>query len=185
MTESFDERLAWHLQEAKKLAIINDQRAKKRAEAEEKKIKKLEESGIDTTEIRAKLKIPNSISQSTARKMEKHELDLGDICQVKGGKHEGKVVLVIKAGVQTKFGIKAITIEYSGEHQTGERVWVSPELLVFNGERDMDTANAIKEADYQEWKARQGAGVPPKSSFKPKNPWGKKKESDASDDFQY
>jgi hypothetical protein len=102
-----------------------------------------------------------------------HQLTLGDICTVASGKFSGKTVIVIKAGIQTKYGIKAITVEYSGEHKTGEKVWVEPELLTFNGATDMDTANAIKEADFQEWKARKNAGVPPASDFKKKS-WGNK-----------
>lgn len=102
-----------------------------------------------------------------------HQLTLGDICTVASGKFSGKTVVVIKAGIQTKYGIKAITVEYWGEHKTGEKVWVEPELLTFNGATDMDTANAIKEADFQEWKARKNAGVPPASDFKKKT-WGSK-----------
>jgi hypothetical protein len=117
--------------------------------------------------------------------MEKHELDLGDICQVTSGKYADKRVLVIKAGVSTKFGMKSITVEYFGQNKTGEKVWVSPEQLAFEGEADMVTANAIKEADYQEWKARKQAGVPPASAFKKKS-WGKPKNeapSDGDDSF--
>lgn len=101
-----------------------------------------------------------------------HQLTLGDICTVKSGKFSGKTVIVIKAGIQTKFGLKAITVEYYGEHKTGEKIWVEPDFLTFNGAVDTDTANAIKEADYQDWKARKAAGVPPASAFA-KKPWQK------------
>jgi hypothetical protein len=116
--------------------------------------------------------------------MEKHELDLGDICQVSGGKYADKKVLVIKAGIQTKFGLKAITVEYFASGQTGEKIWASPEQLAFQGESDMETANAIKEADYQEWKARKQAGVPPASAFKKKS-WGNKTKSDGNGDESF
>lgn len=117
-----------------------------------------------------------------------HQLTLGDICTVSGGKFAGRTVLVIKAGIQTKYGLKAITVEYSGEHKTGEKVWVEPEMLTFNGVTDMDTAEAIKEADYQEWKARKAAGVPPASAFN-KKPFYKKSEDrkgpSSSDDVPF
>ena len=86
-----------------------------------------------------------------------HDLAFSNICTVKSGKFTGKTVLVIKAGIQTKFGIKAITVEYNGEHETGEKIWVSPDQLVYNGADDSITAEAIKEADYQEWKAKKNA----------------------------
>lgn len=117
-----------------------------------------------------------------------HQLTLGDICTVSSGKFAGRTVIVIKAGIQTKYGLKAITVEYSGEHKTGEKVWVEPELLTFNGATDLDTANAIKEADYQEWKARKNAGVPPASAFN-KKPYYKKSEDrqgpSSSDDVPF
>jgi hypothetical protein len=117
-----------------------------------------------------------------------HQLTLGDICTVASGKFSGRTVIVIKAGIQTKFGLKAITVEYSGEHKTGEKIWVEPELLTFNGATDLDTANAIKEADYQEWKARKNAGVPPASQFN-KKPYYKKSEDrkgpSSSDDVPF
>jgi hypothetical protein len=117
-----------------------------------------------------------------------HQLTLGDICTVAGGKFAGKTVIVIKAGIQTKFGLKAITVEYSGLHKTGEKVWVEPELLTFNGALDLDTANAIKEADFQEWKARKNAGVPPASAFN-KKPYYKKSDDrkgpSSSDDVPF
>ena len=108
-----------------------------------------------------------------------HDLTLGNICTVANGKHEGKTVCVIKAGIQTKFGIKAITVEYSGEHQTGEKIWVSPEQLTYNGCDDTDTANAIKEADYQEWKAKKNAGVP---EMRKPNAYNKKPNKDRAND---
>ncbi len=119
--------------------------------------------------------------------MEKHELTFGDVCTVKSGKHAGKKVLVIKTGIQTKFGMRAITVEYFGSSHTGEeKVWVEPTLLVFAGESDEPTAEVIKEADYQEWKARKDAGVPPKSAFN-KKPWGnrnaKKSDGESDDSF--
>ena len=120
--------------------------------------------------------------------MEQHELDHGDICEVRSGKFSGKTVLVIKAGINTKFGLKAITVEYNGEGTpaNAEKIWVSPEQLAFIGERDTEVAGVIKEADYADWKARKDAGVPPKSSFTPKKPWmNKRKESaqEADDNF--
>lgn len=106
--------------------------------------------------------------------MEQHELTFGDICSVKSGKHAGKRVLIIKAGIQTKFGVRAITVEYIDKNSTlPEKVWVAPEQLKFDGESDTETAEVIKEADYQEWKARKNAGVPPASQFQKKN-WGSK-----------
>ena len=116
--------------------------------------------------------------------MEHHELDHGDICEVASGKFAGKKVLIIKAGIQTKFGLKAITVEYveKGDVMAGEKIWVSPEQLTFKGEQDLDTAGAVKEADYQEWKARKQAGVPPASAFKSNKPWMKKKSDGESDD---
>jgi hypothetical protein len=177
----WDENVAWHLAEAKKLGIINDAKAEARRKKAEKERQALIEKGVDPDLIKPHTVIPSTVSQSTARKMEKHELDLGDICQVSSGKFADKRVLVIKAGIQTKFGLKTITVEYFGENKTGEKIWVAPEQLAFEGESDMTTANAIKEADYQEWKARKQAGVPPASSFKPKKPWMNKGKSPASD----
>lgn len=123
--------------------------------------------------------------------MEHHELEHGDICKVTNGKFADKKVLIIKAGIQTKFGMKAITVEYfdKGAVESGEKIWVSPEQLAFIGEQDLETAGAVKEADYQEWKARKQAGVPPASSFQ-KKPWGNKggykKQSDGeSDDVSF
>lgn len=105
---------------------------------------------------------------------EMHDLTLGDVCVVKKGKHVGKTVLVIKAGLQTKYGLRAITVEHFDTGSTGsEKVWVSPDELAWTGGADMETAERIKEADYQEWKARKDAGVPPKGSFV-KKPWQKK-----------
>ena len=178
--KSWDENLAWHLAEAKRLRIVNDAKAEQRRKKKEKERQLLIDSGVPKESI--PIPTPNTISQSKARKMEKHDLDLGDICQVSSGKFADKRVLVIKAGIQTKFGLKTITVEYFGENKTGEKIWVSPEQLSFEGESDMNTANAIKEADYQEWKARKAAGVPPATSFKQKS-WKKpKQESDPSDD---
>ena len=174
--------LEWHLADAKRQAIVNDAKAAARKKKKDEERKKAIEAGLDIPPL--EISLPNTISQTTARKMEKHELDLGDICHVRSGKYADKKVIVIKAGVQTKFGLKSITVEYFGEHKTGEKVWVSPELLTFEGESDMDTANAIKEADYQEWKARKQAGVPPASSFKQKT-WGKRKESGADPDDSF
>lgn len=106
--------------------------------------------------------------------MEQHELSLGDICEVKGGKFTGKKVLIIKSGIQTKFGVRCISVEYIADGKTlPEKIWVAPDQIRFEGEVDVETAEKIKEADYQEWKARQSAGVPPKSSFT-KKPWQKK-----------
>jgi hypothetical protein len=123
----------------------------------------------------------------------KHDLTLGDICTVQGGRDAGKTVLVIKAGIQTKFGLKAITVEYSSQRQAGNKVWVEPSNLVFNGAQDLDVANAVKEADYQEWKAKKQSGVPEMGSQKPWQKFGGRKnypekkeaaqESSAADDF--
>ena len=107
-----------------------------------------------------------------------HDLSLGDICTVKNGKFTGKTVLVIKTGITTKFGVKVITVDYQGEHKTGEKIWASAEQLTYNGAKDTDTANAIKEADYQEWKARKDAGVPPASAFKKKTYQARKESSE-------
>ncbi len=185
--EAWDARLAWNMAEIRKLAIVNEAKAEARHKKAEKERQALIEKGVDPDLLKPQTVIPETISQTTARKMEKHELDLGDICQVTGGKYADKKVLVIKAGIQTKFGLKSITVEYFGPNKTGEKVWVAPELLAFEGEADMETANAIKEADYQEWKARKQAGVPPASSFKPKKTWGNKKDSaqpaDGDDSF--
>ena len=180
---SWQERLDWNLAQTRKLAIINDRKAEQRKKKLEKAKQDLIAKGIDPNIL---VTLPNSISQPTARKMEKHELDLGDICQVSSGKFADKKVLVIKAGIQTKFGLKTITVEYFSSGSTGEKIWVSPEQLKFEGESDMETATAIKEADYQEWKARKQAGVPPASSFKPKKSWGNKpkaSEGDGDDSF--
>jgi hypothetical protein len=121
--------------------------------------------------------------------MSQHELTLGDICKVTGGKFKDKRVLVIKSGIQTKFGLKVITVEYHDKGATDpEKIWVSPEQLLFAGESDTETAEVIKEADFQEWKARKNAGVPPASSFKSKS-WGNKgaikKQSDGESDESF
>lgn len=183
---AWDERLEWNMAEIRKLSIINEQRAiARRAKAEKERLA-LIEKGVDPTLLKTHNSLPSTVSQSTARKMEKHELDLGDICQVTSGKFADKKVLVIKAGITTKFGLKSITVEYFGPNKTGEKVWVAPELLAFEGENDLETANAIKDADFQEWKARKQAGVPPASAFAKKKPWGKPKleaPSDGDDSF--
>ena len=109
--------------------------------------------------------------QDEPNEQQSHDLTLGNVCTVIKGKHVGKTVLVIKAGVQTKFGLRAITVEhYDVGEASQEKVWVSPEELAYSGMDDMATAERIKEADYQEWKARKDAGVPPKSAF-PKKTW--------------
>ena len=118
--------------------------------------------------------------------MSQHELTLGDICTVTGGKFAEKRVIIIKAGIQTKFGLRAITVEYIDKGATNpEKIWVDPAQLRFDGESDAETAEVIKEADYQEWKARKDAGVPPASAFK-KKAWGNKgnfkKSAGESDD---
>jgi hypothetical protein len=113
-----------------------------------------------------------------------HSLALGDLCNVNKGKFAGKRVLVIKPGIQTKYGLKTITVEYYGEHKTGEKIWVAPDQLVYEGVQDLDTAGAIKEADYQDWKARQAAGVPPSSALKKKT-YFKKKEDDQDDEIPF
>jgi len=114
--------------------------------------------------------------------MAQHQLAHGDICTVTSGKFADKKVLIIKENIPTKFGVKAITVEYYnvGQVNSGEKIWVSPEQLAFLGERDLDTAGAVKEADYQEWKARKQAGVPSASSFKKKT-WGNAKRQSAGE----
>ena len=181
---NWQERLEWNLAETRKLAIVNEQKAEARRKKAEKEKQLLIQNGVDPAKLTTPL--PPTISQTKARKMEKHELDLGDICQVSAGKFADKKVLVIKAGIQTKFGLKTITVEYFASGRTGEKIWVSPEQLKFEGESDMETATAIKEADYQEWKARKQAGVPPASSFAKKKPWQNKPkatEGDGDDSF--
>lgn len=111
-----------------------------------------------------------------------HTLTLGNVCTVRKGKHAGKTVLIIKAGIQTKYGLRAITVEWHDSGLAGEeKIWCSPDELVFINRDDVETAEKIKEADYQEWKARQNAGVPPKSDFnnKPKrSQWKDKRPTD-------
>ncbi len=118
--------------------------------------------------------------------MAQHQLSHGDICEVTSGKFASKKVLIIKESIPTKFGIKAITVEYfdKGAVEAGEKIWVSPEQLAFLGEQDLETAGAVKEADYQEWKARKQAGVPPRAAFNnPRKPWANKKpQSDGESD---
>ena len=179
---NWQERLDWNLTETKKLRIINDKNAEARLKKLEEAKKALVAKGIDPNLLTT---LPSTISQTKARKMEKHDLDLGDICQVTAGKFADKKVLVIKAGITTKFGLKTITVEYFASGRTGEKIWVGPEQLKFEGEADMETANAIKEADYQEWKSRKQAGVPPASAFKSQKPWQKKPEvqTDGEDSF--
>ena len=121
----------------------------------------------------------NNMSEYENENESLHDLAFSNICTVKSGKFTGKTVLVIKAGIQTKFGMKAITVEYFGEHETGEKVWVSPEQLVYNGADDSLTAEAIKEADYQEWKAKQGGGGSP--SFPKKKTFQARKELSEDD----
>jgi hypothetical protein len=105
-----------------------------------------------------------------------HDLTLGDVCTVTSGKHIGKTVLVIKAGIQTKFGLRAITVEWHDSGDAGsEKVWAAPEELSFTNRQDIPTAERIKEADYQEWKARKNAGVPPAGQFTKKKNWSKDK----------
>lgn len=110
---------------------------------------------------------------------ELHDLTLGDVCKVIKGKHVGKTVLVIKAGIQTKYGLRAITVEWYDRGEAGsEKVWVSPDELSFTNDTDLEIAERIKEADYQEWKARQGAGVPPRSAFNKRKTFGPRKAKD-------
>lgn len=107
-----------------------------------------------------------------------HELNQGDLCEVSKGKHKGKVVLVLKAGIQTKYGLRAITVESLGDGEHGEeRLWVSPDELAFIGEKDAETAKALNDADYQAYLARKNAGVPPRSSFNRKPFGGGRKDS--------
>jgi hypothetical protein len=179
---NWQERLDWNMAEIRKLAVINDQKAEARRKKAEQAKQALIAKGIDPSLLTT---LPSTIHQTKARKMEKHDLDLGDICQVTAGKFADKKVLVIKAGIQTKFGLKTITVEYFSNGNTGEKIWVSPEQLKFEGEADMETANAIKEADYQEWKARKQAGVPPASSFAKKKPWQKKPEAQTDGDDSF
>jgi hypothetical protein len=110
---------------------------------------------------------------------ELHDLTLGDVCKVIKGKNVGKTVLVIKAGIQTKYGIRAITVEWHDSGDAGsEKVWCSPDELSFTNFSDIETAEKIKEADYQEWKARKNAGVPPASAFNKKKSFGPRKAKD-------
>ena len=110
---------------------------------------------------------------------ELHDLTLGDVCKVIKGKNVGKTVLVIKAGIQTKYGIRAITVEWYDNGDAGsEKVWCSPDELSFTNFSDTETAEKIKEADYQEWKARKNAGVPPASAFNKKTSFGPRKAKD-------
>ena len=95
-----------------------------------------------------------------------HELNQGDLCEVTNGRHKGKTVLILKAGIQTKYGLRAITVEHISDEETGEeRLWVDPTDLAFLGEKDAETAKALNDADYQAYLARKNAGVPPRSSF--------------------
>lgn len=95
-----------------------------------------------------------------------HELNQGDVCEVIAGKHKGKTILVLKAGIQTKYGLRAITVQWSDTGDTGdERLWVEPSELAFLGNSDAETAKALNDADYQAYLARKNAGVPPKSAF--------------------
>ena len=101
-----------------------------------------------------------------------HDLTQGDICTVTSGKHKEKTVLVIKAGIQTKFGLRAITVQYFDVDNIGdEMLWVEPEQLAFTKDTDIPTAKAKSDADFEVWKARKNAGVPPASQFKRKS-WG-------------
>lgn len=110
---------------------------------------------------------------------ELHDLTLGDICKVTKGKHVGKTVLVIKAGIQTKYGLRAITVEWYDNGEAGaEKVWCSPDELSYANHSDIPTAERIKEADYQEWKARKDAGVPPATAFNKKKNFGPRKAKD-------
>lgn len=110
---------------------------------------------------------------------ELHDLTLGDVCKVIKGKHVGKTVLVIKAGIQTKYGLRAITVEWYEKGEAGaEKVWCSPDELSFTHDTDIEVAERIKEADYQEWKARKNAGVPPASAFNKKRSFGPRKAKD-------
>ena len=110
---------------------------------------------------------------------EMHDLTLGDVCKVIKGKHVGKTVLIIKAGIQTKYGLRAITVEWYDSGDAGtEKVWCSPDELSFINHQDLPTAERIKEADYQEWKARKDAGVPPAAAFNKKKNFGPRKAKD-------
>ena len=110
---------------------------------------------------------------------ELHDLTLGDVCKVIKGKNVGKTVLVIKAGIQTKYGLRAITVEWYDNGETGaEKVWCSPDELSYTNHADIETAERIKEADYQEWKARKNAGVPPAAAFNKKKSFGPRKAKD-------
>lgn len=187
--DNWQSRLNWNLAKIAVLRAKND----KAAQARKTKKKRLARealatigSTLDTDKIEAQSRIAQYLKEPI-KPMEKHNLDHGDICEVTSGKFAGKRVLVIKAGIQTKFGLKAITVEYNdkGDVMAGEKIWASPEQLTFGGEQDLDTAGAVKEADYQEWKARKNAGVPPASSFKPKKPWMNKKKSDGESDDNF
>jgi hypothetical protein len=183
-------RLNWNLAQIASLRKKNDKAALARRNKKDRKAREALiaiGSTLDLNELKAQLGI--AIHETSINPMEKHNLDHGDICEVTSGKFAGKRVLVIKAGIQTKFGLKAITVEYvdKGDVMAGEKIWCSPEQLAFAGEQDLDTAGAVKEADYQEWKARKQAGVPPASAFKRADkPWAtKKRPSDGESDDNF
>lgn len=104
--------------------------------------------------------------------MEHHDLTVGDICTVTSGKHKEMTVIVLKAGIETKYGVKSITAEYYDRGNLGnEQIWVSPEQLQFLRDTDVESAKARNDLDYKAYLARKQAGVPPASQFN-KKPWG-------------
>ena len=186
--DNWQSRLNWNLAKIAVLRAKNDKAAVARRNKKDRLAREALiaiGSTLDLNELKSQLGIPKH--EEPKNTMEKHNLDHGDICEVTSGKFAGKKVLVIKAGIQTKFGLKAITVEYNdkGDVMAGEKIWASPEQLSFAGEQDLDTAGAVKEADYQEWKARKQAGVPPASAFKGNKPWMNKKKSDGESDDNF
>lgn len=106
-----------------------------------------------------------------------HVLETGDICFVNEGRNKGKTVLVLKPSITTKKGdTLSISVEYPvAEGGNPEKVWCEPNHLMFVHKSDTQAARRINDADYEEWKARKAAGVPPSSQLKKKNSWGNKR----------
>jgi hypothetical protein len=191
--ERWQGNLNWHLAKTARLRKKNDKAEAARKTKKERlarealsRVSTTITSTLDSAKSEEQSRIADYI-KNLPKPMEKHELDHGDICEVTSGKFAGKRVLIIKAGIQTKFGLKAITVEYHdvGSCNAGEKIWVAPEQLSFAGEQDLETAGAVKEADFQEWKARKQAGVPPASAFKQKKPWMNKRKSDGESDDNF
>ena len=87
-----------------------------------------------------------------------HNLSVGDICRVTSGKHGNKIVLVIKDSIPTKFGVRALVVQYFDTDNIGdETIWLPPEFLVFLGQTESSTAKARAEDDYNKWKTKKYA----------------------------